>query len=676
MSGDAQIQSERAYLAAAQAALRAMHEDVVATETPLTKSEGNDYAWQNNLYMKIRAERAVALIDLPGVPLFFGRLDFEPGVVYTADRVYIGRRHVHDAGGKPMVVDWRAPISMAFYRATRADPQGVRLRRRYGFSDVAELTAYEDEPLVGQADGFRSSLVTAEIERPRSGPMRDIVATIQPEQDDLVRAPSQPALCIQGAPGTGKTAVGLHRLAYLLYTERERLGRHGGVAVVGPNRSFLTYIRHVLPALGEVDITQTTVEELLGRDGAQRDEDARTARLKGDARMASVLRRALWAHVSAPGEDFEYTKGATRYRVGSGRIREMIESLRGGTRYGAGREAMAQRLAHLVLVQMERRGATPDDRDQDAVARSKPIKQFLESLWPRLNPQQVLFRLYAQPSFLAESATGELSQAEQELLTWPKPYRSWKSAQWSEADRVLLDELADQIERGPSLGHLVVDEAQDLSPMQCRALGRRCVSGSVTVLGDLAQGTSAWAIDDWTELLEHLGKPDARLAVLEQGFRVPAQILDYAARLLPEIAPGLGVPTSVRQAKGSLRITDADDLLAAVVAACREKLDEEGSIGVIAPDAEIVSVHKRLWAEGLDAALLGETENALEVSRVVCVPATLAKGLEFDAVVVVEPARIVAAEARGIQRLYVVLTRAVSSLHIIHTEPLPAALAG
>jgi DNA helicase IV len=676
MSGDAEIQSERAHLAAAQAALRAMHEDVVATETPLTSQEDNNYAWQNNLYLQVRAERAVALIDLPGVPLFFGRLDFVPGAVYTADRVYIGRRHVHDDGGKPMVVDWRAPISTAFYRATRSDPQGVTLRRRYGFSDTAELTAYEDEPLVGKAGGFRSSLVTAEIERPRSGPMRDIVATIQPEQDDLVRAPTQPALCIQGAPGTGKTAVGLHRLAYLLYTEREKLSRQGGVAVVGPNRSFLTYIRHVLPALGEVDITQTTVEELIGRGPARRDEDARTARLKGDARMAGVLRRALWAHISAPSDDFVFLKGSIRYQVGNGRIREMIDSLRVGTRYGAGRVAVAQRLAHLVLVQMERRGAVPDDRDQDAVARSKPIKQFLDSVWPKLTPEQVLFRLYSQPSFLAESAKGELGEAEQQLLTWARPYRSWKSAQWSAVDGVLLDELADQIERGPSLGHLVVDEAQDLSPMQCRALGRRCVSGSVTVLGDIAQGTSVWAIDDWTELLQHLGKPDARLAVLEQGFRVPAQILDYAARLLPEIAPGLGVPTSVRQAMGSLQVTQADDLEAAVVAACREKLNEEGSIGVIAPDTEILSVHKRLWAEGLDAALLGDTENALEVSRLVCVPATLAKGLEFDAVVVAEPARIVAVEPRGIQRLYVALTRAVSSLHVIHSEPLPAALAG
>lgn len=674
MSEDAEIQSERAYLIAARQALHAMYDDVINTETPLTKSEDNDYAWQNNLYRKVRHDRAVALIDLPGVPLFFGRLDFEPGVVYTADRIYIGRRHVHNEAGRPVVVDWRAPVSTIFYRASRDDPQGVRLRRRYGFSETAELTAYEDEILAGQqAQAFRSSLVEAEIERPRSGPMRDIVATIQPEQDDLVRAPVQPALFIQGAPGTGKTAVGLHRLAYLLYTERERLGRHGKVAVVGPNSSFLAYIRHVLPALGEVDIAQTTVEDLIGR-GPQRQDTTEAARLKGDARMAEVLHRALWGHIVPPVEEFLFIKGISRYRVSPGRITETVESLRGAGRYGAGRTALAQRLAHLVLVQMERRGATPDDRDQDAIARSKPLKEFLDAVWPRVTPEQVLFRLYSDVDFLASAGDDVLSPEEQKLLLWDKPFRSWRSAKWTAADAVLLDELVDLVERGTALNHLVIDEAQDLSPMQCRALGRRCVSGSLTVLGDIAQGTSAWAIDDWAVLMEHLGKPDARLAVLEQGFRVPAQILDYAARLLPLIAPGLSTPTSVRQAPGSLRVTAADDLGDAVVKACRESLELAGSVGVIAPDETVGSVHKRLCAEGLEAALLGSTEDALELYRLVCLPASLAKGLEFDAVVVAEPGRIVAAEERGFQRLYVVLTRAVSSLHIVHTEQLPAAL--
>jgi DNA helicase IV len=678
--GAAEIAAEAEHLAAARAALRRMRADVLETETPEFVS-GTDEVWFNTMYRLARAQRGADLADLPDVPLFFGRLDYEPGTIHDhdpgegadPDRVYVGRRHVRDDEGTPLVVDWRAPVSMPFYRATREDPQGVRLRRRYGFSDTAQLTAYEDEPLTGGVAGGPSALVTAEIERPRSGPMRDIVATIQPEQDELVRAPLQPSICVQGAPGTGKTAVGLHRLAYLLYTEPSRLT--AGVTVVGPNRSFLAYIRHVLPALGEVSVVQKTIDELIGRPVTGTDP-AGAARLKGDARMADVLRRALWSHVGEPEDDLVYVHGATRYRVARGRVAQIVADLRGGTRYGPGRDAVAHRLAGLVLAQMERRGATPDDRELSAVARAKPVRQLLDAVWPKLSPEQLLFRLLSDPEFLAVAADGQFTAAEQATLRWPKPYRSARSAKWSAADAVLLDELAGLIDRTPSLSHVMVDEAQDLSPMQCRALGRRCVTGSLTVLGDIAQGTSAWAADDWPTLLTHLGKPDTRLAVLDRGFRVPAQIIEYAARLLPAIAPGLATPTSVRRATGALQITSttAVTLPDAVLQACRHRLTGEGSIGLIAADADIAGLYERLRTAGLDTALLGRHEDALESSRLVCVPASLAKGLEFDAVIVAEPSRIVAAEPRGLHRLYVVLTRAVSALHIMHAEPLPAAL--
>jgi DNA helicase IV len=668
VDGGAEIEAEAAYLAAAREALRRMRADVLATETPEFVS-GTDEVWFNTMYRLARAQRGEDLIDLPDVPLFFGRLDYAPGT--DPERVYVGRRHVRDEAGTPLVVDWRAPVSMPFYRATPEDRHGVLLRRRYGFSDRADLTAYEDEPLVGTATGQPSALLTAEIERPRSGPMRDIVATIQPEQDELVRAPLQPSICVQGAPGTGKTAVGLHRLAYLLYTEPNRLT--GGVTVVGPNRSFLAYIRHVLPALGEVSVLQKTVDELIDRPVTAVDPPE-TARLKGDARMAAVLRVALWGHVTEPDDDFVYVHGATRYRIARGRVAQIVADLRGGTRYGPGRDAVAQRLAALVVAQMERRGATPDDRELAAVARSRPVRQLLDALWPKLSPPQVLFRLLSDPGYLAAAAGERFSAAEQATLMWPKPYRSAKSAKWSVADAVLLDELADLIDRTPSLSHLMVDEAQDLSPMQCRALGRRCGNGSVTVLGDIAQGTSAWAVDDWPTLLAHLGKPDTRLAVLDRGFRVPAQIIEYAARLLPAIAPDLSAPTSVRHSPGALRITPTASLPDAVLQACRERLTDAGSVGVIAADADIIGLSDGLRAVGLDAALLGRDEDAMAASRLVCVPASLAKGLEFDTVVVAEPSHIVAAEARGLHRLYVALTRAVSALHVIHVEPLPEAL--
>ncbi|WP_412538211.1 AAA family ATPase [Longispora sp. K20-0274] len=672
MGETTELESEAAYLAAARAALGRMRADVLATETPEFVS-GTDEVWFNTMYRMARARRGHELRDLPDVPLFFGRLDYEPGTIGDhdpaagpeSDRVYVGRRRVRDDEGTPLVVDWRAPVSMPFYRATREDPRGVLLRRRYGFSDTAALTAYEDEPLTGGSGTPTGQLLAAEIERPRAGPMRDIVATIQPEQDELVRAPLRHSICVQGAPGTGKTAVGLHRLAYLLYTEPDRLA--GGVTVVGPNRSFLGYIRHVLPALGEVSVVQKTLDELLDRPVTGTDTpDA--ARLKGDARMAEVLRRALWARIGEPAEDLVYVHGGTRHRVYRDDVARTAAEMRGGTRYGPGRDGLAQRLANLVLKEMERRGASPDDRDLAAVARSKPVRQLLDALWPKVTPEQVLFAVLSDPEPAAE---GVYTAEERETLRWAKPYRSAKSAKWSAADTVLLDELAGLIDRTPSLSHLMVDEAQDLSPMQCRALGRRCVTGSLTVLGDIAQGTSAWAADDWPTLLAHFGKPDIRLTALERGFRVPAQIIGYAARLLPTIAPGLASPASVRRSAGALRITATTSLVDDVVAACRDRLAGEGSVGLIAADADIAGLHEALLAAGVEAALLGRDDDALESGLLVCVPAGLAKGLEFDAVIVAEPGRIAAAEDRGLRRLYVALTRAVSTLDVLHAEPLP-----
>jgi len=671
----AELEAERAFLTEAREALARMHRDVEGREVPMIGGEDNDERFTNEASTRAHRQRTQALVDMPGVPLFFGRLDYEAGTIEELDQIYIGRRHVHDGSGAPLVIDWRAPVSVPFYRATRSDRQRVLLRRRYGFSDTAELTGFEDEPLIGageadQADRF----LRAEIERPRTGPMRDIVATIQPEQDDLVRAPLHPTVCVQGAPGTGKTAVGLHRVAYLLYTERERLSR-GGVVIVGPNHSFLSYIRKVLPALGEVDVRQITIDELISLPAAALDE-SEAARLKGDARMAGVLQRALWSYVGTPTEGILYSKGSQRYRVHDYELVDIVSALRGSTRYDPGRNALAQRIAHAVLVLMERRGESPDDRVQNAVARSKPVKQLVDAVWPRVTPEQVLHRLLADADFLAQVA-GDFTAQERAALLWQKPARSWKSAKWSGADAVLLDELEDLIERRTgSLGHLVLDEAQDLSAMQLRALGRRCRTGSATVLGDLAQATTPWAAGSWDRVLDHLEKTDGVVAELDRGFRVPDQIIDFAARLLPEIAPTLGVPRGVRTVADSLSIvqTDADSLPDMLVAFCRTALSGEGSVAVIAADDQVAHLRDALAAAGLEPALLGETDDEMDTTRLVCVPATLAKGLEFDAVVVAEPAHIVAAEPRGLQRLYVVLTRAVSRLQIIHADPLPTAL--
>ncbi len=674
-AGSTDLEAERAFLTDAHAALARMYRAVLEREIPVIGSEGNDERFTNESNVRAHQIRTQALLDLPDVPLFFGRLDYEAGTIEETDRIYIGRRHVHDGTGAPLVIDWRAPVSVPFYRATRSDRQRVLLRRRYGFSDSAELTGFEDEPLIGagETDGA-DAFLRAEIERPRTGPMRDIVATIQPEQDDLVRAPLHPTLCVQGAPGTGKTAVGLHRMAYLLYTERERLSR-GGVVIVGPNRSFLSYIRKVLPALGEVDVRQITIDELISQPAAASDE-SESARVKGDARMARVLRRALWSYIGTPTDGILYSKGSRRYRVHEDEVADIVSALRESARYAAGRNALAQRIAHAVLVRMEQRGESPDDRVQNAVARSKPVKDLLDAVWPRVVPEQVLYRLLSDADFLAQSAE-ELTEDERAALLWHKPARSWKSAKWSDADTVLLDELDDLIDRRVgSLDHLVLDEAQDLSAMQLRALGRRCRTGSVTVLGDLAQATTPWAAGPWDRVLDHLDKTDAIVTELDRGFRVPAQIIDFAARLLPQIAPTLGVPQGIRTVADALTISPADDrsFSDTLVAACRTALAAEGSVALIAADADVEDLRGMLAAAGLHPALLGAAEDAMDTARLVCVPATLAKGLEFDAVVVAEPARIVAAEPQGLQRLYVVLTRAVSRLQIVHAAPLPSAL--
>jgi DNA helicase IV len=671
-----ELEAERAFLATARGALRRMYQEVETRDVPLIGGEDNDERFTNEANERAKKMRTQALLDLPDVPLFFGRLDYEAGTIEDLDQIYIGRRHVHDGGGVPLVIDWRAPVSVPFYRATHSDRQRVLMRRRYGFSDHAELTGFEDEPMVGtavsdQADAF----LRAEIERPRTGPMRDIVATIQPEQDDLVRAPLHPSVCVQGAPGTGKTAVGLHRVAYLLYTERERLSR-GGVVIVGPNRSFLSYIRKVLPALGEVDVRQIIIEELISRPAGATDEPE-AARVKGDARMAAVLRRALWSYVGTPTDGILYSKGSRRYRVHDYEVVDIVSDLRESTRYEPGRNALAQRIAHVVLVRMEQRAESPDDRVQNAVARSKPVKDLINAVWPRVAPEQVLHRLWSDAGFLGQAAGDELTADERTALLWSKPARSWKSAKWSFADTVLLDELEDLIERRTgSLGHLVLDEAQDLSAMQLRALGRRCRTGSATVLGDLAQATTPWAAGSWDRVLGHLEKSDAVVAELDRGFRVPAQIIDFAAKLLPQIAPTLGIPSGVRTLADALAIVETDEpaLADELVAACKTALAGEGSVALIAADDQISHLRDTLAAAGLEPALLGETEDEMDTTRLVCVPATLAKGLEFDAVIVAEPAQIVAAEPRGLHRLYVILTRAVSRLHIVHTQPLPTPL--
>jgi DNA helicase IV len=667
------LHDERTYLNDAREHLRRMREHTLSL-TARAADEVSQAYLERALY-----RRAKALADDPSLPLFFGRID------RPSEHFYIGRRHVMDGAGDPIVIDWRADVSRAFYRATRRDPHGLVLRRRYGF-DQGDLTSFEDEHLTDPGEGdVTSRILTDEIERPRVGPMRDIVATIQPEQDEVVRAELSRTVCVQGAPGTGKTAVGLHRAAYLLHVHREQLAR-SGVLVVGPNDAFLHYIAQVLPTLGELDVRQMTVAELVTGGGRPSTSQSRAphhipiraidtpdvATLKGDARLADVIRRAIWNHLATPEETLVVPRGSRTWRVPAFRIAEAVTALRNrGDGYGTGRALLAQRIAHLVLLRMEAAGEITDDRVQNTIARSKPVKDYVDATWPAVEPARLIMRLQGEPDFLAAAADGLLDDAEQRALLWHQPARGPKSVRWSHADAVLIDEARGIVERVPGVGHVVLDEAQDLSPMELRAVGRRAALGSATVLGDIAQGTTPWATPAWDVALRHLGVADAHLEVLRNGYRVPAAVVEFAAPLLPHIAPGIAPPVPVRSNPGELSVVRTPGLGAGdLVKQVRAALERPGSVGVISADDQVEEVTALLTAERIDHEVLPTDEDA----RLTVVPASLAKGLEFDHVVIVEPSRIVAAEPRGLRRLYVVLTRAVSSLAVVHADELPAQL--
>ncbi|MCW2741752.1 MAG: uncharacterized protein JWR45_2174 [Blastococcus sp.] len=678
------LAAERAHLARAADCLTEMRAAADAVV-----DAGVD-AWASERLGVARAERLRSLAADPGVPPFFGRTDTEPSG-RPAETFHIGRRHVRDAAGDPVVIDWRAPMSRPFYQASAADPQGLERRRRFGFSG-GELTGYEDERLgahsSGPADsgsrvllpGSSSRVLLQEIERPRSGPMRDIVATIQPDQDDIVRAPLNESICVQGAPGTGKTAVGLHRAAYLLYTHGGQLARTG-VLVVGPNRAFLRYIEQVLPTLGEVDVEQTTVPALTARVPVRGADAPEVAVLKGDARMAEVLRRALWGEISKPLDSIQVPLAGRRYRVPVERLKRYVDDLRRRSRaeqdqqllhYAAGRERLAMLLAEDARRQKEEAGGSPTDAETRRAARSSEVREFCDAVWPAREAAAVVCALWSDAGRLARAARGILDDDEQALLRWASAPRSVRTAPWTEADAVLVDEVAGLLERTPGYGHVVLDEAQDLSPMQCRAVARRLGAGSLTVLGDLAQATSPWSPSDWQETLAGLGRPGTVVRPLTRGYRVPGEVLDFANRLLPVIAPDLPAATAVRSEPGSLRLRPVTSMAGPLVEVVEQLCAAPGSIGVVCADSAVAEVVALLVAAGVTAAAL--TDDGDADSAVAVVPATLAKGLEFDAVVVVDPAAIVAAQPRGLHRLYVVLTRAVSALVVLHRGDLPAPL--
>ncbi|MGI8627160.1 MAG: HelD family protein [Geodermatophilaceae bacterium] len=694
-SDDPVLAAERAHLDRARDCLGLMR----ATANTLSDAGGDAFA--SEMLGKSKAVRLRSLADDGTIPPFFGRTDRlrdDDDSATGLEQFHIGRRHVRDESGDPVVIDWRAPMSRAFYQATAAQPLGVALRRRFGFAG-ARLTSYEDEALITataadtDGDAPLAKLVVEEIERPRAGPMRDIVATIAPDQDDIVRAPLETSLCIQGSPGTGKTAVGLHRAAYLLYTYPDRLHR-SGVLVIGPNAAFLRYIGAVLPALGELDVTQTTVDELTARVPVRGKDSDDTALIKGDERWAAVLRRAVYGAIMRPKDSIQVPLSDRRYRIPVERLRRYVDDVRrSGVPYAIGRERLAMTVAEDARRQKEQVGGSPTDPETRRCARSAELREWLAGIWPEVDARQTVRNMLTDPEALAAASRGVWSAAELALLAATPLPTNPRSVRWSVADAVLIDEVEGQLRRTELFGHIILDEAQDLSAMQLRAVARRAQAGSATVLGDIAQGTSPWSTSNWPSSLASLGRPEAVVRVLTRGYRVPGEILDVANRLLPDLAPQLPPATSVRPGRGSVAMHQVPDLVDALPELVLGVLSQPGSVGVIVSDADAAVLALALSAAGIPVVRLSDADPGPSATggsgrassepsaavdggevRVTVLPATLAKGLEYDHVVLVEPAAIVAAEQRGLHRLYVALTRAVTSLTVVHAEPLPRQL--
>lgn len=612
-------------------------------------------------YIELTVAEALADLRLPGAGDFFGRIDEEGG-----DQWYVGRRHIETDEHDPVVVDWRAPIAAPFYRATMADPVGLAFRRRFTLAD-GELVAYLDEQL-DDPDGTEVATgipdpVLAEIGAARTGAMREIVATIQAEQDVVIRSPLDGCLVVQGGPGTGKTAVGLHRAAYLLFEHRRRLLRDK-VLVVGPNRVFLDYIAEVLPSLGERSVVQKTVADLavpgVEINGVDPPE---IARLKGDPRMLELLERAARAEIAPPAEPVRVPFGARTLVFEPEELAAWIATAAGGN---APFNRRKEGLRHLAEREVLRRSGK-----DGAWSAAGPLRSALTKAWPTLAPRKLVERLLGNAQVLARAADGLFDAEEQRALLT----RAGRDKRLTLADQLLIDE-ANSLANGPpfTFGHVVVDEAQDLSAVGLRCVGRRSPTGSFTILGDLAQSTTPAGQSAWDAVREHLGATEQRVAVLTVGYRVPAPILERANRLLPLTGVAVVESRSVREVgtEPAVRRVPSAELAERTAAAVVEARHLHKLTGVVAPERLHAELAAALTAHGL--AAVGRVQR-LAPGEVPLFGAEAVKGLEFDAVVVVNPHEILGDTARGARLLYVAMTRAVQLLTFVTDDALPDALA-
>jgi DNA helicase IV len=628
-------------------------------------------------------------LDVGDAALVFGRIDQQADA--GGGSYYIGRLGVWDRYRDPVVVDWRAPVAEAFYRATGREPFGLE-RRRHFATRGRRLLGIEDElfgdltrldNVNGHAPQIRGhGALIAALEANRTGRLSDIVGTIQGEQDEIIRSPLPGVLVVQGGPGTGKTVVALHRAAYLLYTHRFPLDGQG-VLVVGPNRLFLAYIEQVLPSLGEAGVEMGVLGDLVPHVRFDGRDPEPVARVKGDLRMAAVIGRAVRDRQRPLRQDLRVGYGLRSLWLTVEQSEAIVKDAKRRFRTHNGARRFVEAEVFAALAASHPTDEVDPDHVRDRVRDNDEVRETLAWMWPILTPAQLLHDLFGSKALLRSAGRGRFTDAEIELLHRPRQGRA-EDVTWTDADAALLDDARELLGARPgkkqedairTYGHIVVDEAQDLSPMDLRVLTRRSLNGSMTVVGDIAQSTGAWAHNSWDEILEHLpDRREPRMAELTVGYRIPAPMMSLAARVLTLAAPQLKPPQSVRQDGQPPRVVRAhDDLAARVVDVVRGEVDhsEDGNIAVICPASLVAPISAAFDAAGLEYGRA--TRRGLD-SQVAVVPVGLVKGLEVDSAVVVEPARIISEEIQGTRALYVALTRATKRLSVVHDEALPAVL--
>ena len=600
----------------------------------------------------------------PDEAVAFGRIDLED----DETTFYLGKHAIWSEDKELLVIEWQRPAVAGFYEATVADPHGVTRRRKF-VTDRNQIESFEDtvfSDLIERVESLTvdekrgvDDVLLRDLDAARDGEMHDIVQTIHESQYDLIRRPLEALLVVQGGPGTGKTAVALHRASWLLFNHREEMGPED-VLVIGPSKTFGRYIQNVLPGLGNVGVEQRDLTSLAPIAGNGRQEDLEVARLKGDARMAGLLKRALRQRIRFPerSSTLDVGSGSRSVSFTQTEVESQLEvQSRRGT-YNAGRLGMREWLTGTA------NGRLRGTLAVDAAA----VDAALERVWPQLTPAAFLQDLLGSRQRITSAAGDDFTAGDIERL-----YRAsapkLASESWADSDVALLDEAEFLINgRARAFAHVIVDEAQDLTPMQLCSVRRRSSTGSYTIVGDLAQSTGPWARATWDDIIDGLRRDhDPLLEELKYGYRVPRQVTDLADRLLPYVAPGMQPPTVIRSgpADPEVILADADMLPGAAIEAARGYAADGHFVGIICGDADHESVAKALRSAKVkftDAAKgeLGTTINLLTAEQ--------SKGLEFDAVVVVEPAAIARVDHSGLRHLYIALTRTTKYLKIVHSK--------